>query len=64
MKPFPDSQSLPLFTAVKLPVFINVSGVDPDEMKAVSVIEGDSGILSTDVSELETDDQILWRYGS
>ncbi|XP_056615264.1 titin-like isoform X1 [Triplophysa dalaica] len=44
-------------------IFIFMWGVDADEVKSVSVTEGDSVTLSTDVTETLTDDQILWRFG-
>ncbi len=47
------------------PLFEYVSGVfgaDTDEMKSVSVLEGDSVTLNTDVKVLR-DDQILWTFG-
>ncbi len=37
-------------------------GVDADEMKSVSVLEGDSVTLNTDVKVL-SDDMILWTFG-
>ncbi|XP_052446791.1 SLAM family member 9-like [Carassius gibelio] len=36
---------------------------DTDEVKSVSVLEGDSVSLNTDVTEIQTDDQILWMFG-
>ncbi|XP_048038570.1 SLAM family member 5-like isoform X2 [Megalobrama amblycephala] len=46
-------------------LFICVEGVfgDADEVKSVSVMEGDSVTLNTDVTEVQRDDQILWRFG-
>ncbi|XP_073669655.1 uncharacterized protein [Paramisgurnus dabryanus] len=38
-------------------------GVFGDEVKSVSVMEGDSVTLHTDITEIQTDDQILWRFG-
>ncbi|XP_048038565.1 SLAM family member 5-like isoform X2 [Megalobrama amblycephala] len=35
---------------------------DTDEVKSVSVMEGDSVTLNTDVTEVQKDDQILWVY--
>ncbi|XP_051763361.1 hemicentin-1-like isoform X3 [Ctenopharyngodon idella] len=36
---------------------------DTDEVKSVSVMEGDSVTLQTDVTEVQRDDQILWTFG-
>ncbi|KTF87169.1 hypothetical protein cypCar_00047488 [Cyprinus carpio] len=36
---------------------------DTDLMKSVSVTEGDSVTLNTDVTEVQRDDQILWMFG-
>jgi len=36
---------------------------DSDEVKSVSVTEGDSVSLNTDVTEVLIDDQILWMFG-
>uniref|UniRef100_A0A8C2KFE4 Ig-like domain-containing protein n=1 Tax=Cyprinus carpio TaxID=7962 RepID=A0A8C2KFE4_CYPCA len=36
---------------------------DTDVMKSVSVTEGDSVSLHTDVTEVQRDDQILWMFG-
>uniref|UniRef100_A0A8C1MCJ2 Ig-like domain-containing protein n=1 Tax=Cyprinus carpio TaxID=7962 RepID=A0A8C1MCJ2_CYPCA len=38
-------------------------GVETDEMKSVSVMEGDSVTLHTD-AEIKKDDLILWRFGA
>ncbi|XP_042605776.1 uncharacterized protein LOC122141746 [Cyprinus carpio] len=38
-------------------------GVETDEMKSVSVMEGDSVTLLTD-AEIKKDDLILWRFGA
>nr|XP_055072974.1 uncharacterized protein LOC129452935 [Misgurnus anguillicaudatus] len=40
-----------------------VFGVDGDEVKSVSVMEGDSVTLNTDITELQTRDQIVWMFG-
>ncbi|XP_073718446.1 uncharacterized protein, partial [Misgurnus anguillicaudatus] len=40
-----------------------VSGVDGDEVKSVSVMEGDSVTLHTDITQIQTDDEIVWRFG-
>ncbi|XP_026054412.1 uncharacterized protein LOC113040287 [Carassius auratus] len=36
---------------------------DPDEVKSVSVTEGDSVTLNTRLTEIQKDDQILWKFG-
>ncbi|XP_026054819.1 SLAM family member 9-like [Carassius auratus] len=36
---------------------------DTDEVKSVSVTEGDSVSLHTDVTEIQRDDMILWMFG-
>ncbi|XP_016384311.1 uncharacterized protein LOC107720984 [Sinocyclocheilus rhinocerous] len=41
----------------------DVFGGDTDVMKSVSVTEGDSVTLNTDVTEVQRDDQILWMFG-
>ncbi|XP_073717896.1 uncharacterized protein [Misgurnus anguillicaudatus] len=41
---------------------VTVYGVFGDEVKSVSVMEGDSVTLHTD-TKLQTDDLILWRFG-
>ncbi len=47
-------------------MFLFFSGVfdssDADEVKSVSVTEGDSVTLNTDVTEIQRDDQILWMF--
>uniref|UniRef100_A0A8C1XPR1 Ig-like domain-containing protein n=1 Tax=Cyprinus carpio TaxID=7962 RepID=A0A8C1XPR1_CYPCA len=44
---------------------VSMDGVfgDTDVMKSVSVTEGDSVTLNTDVTEVQRDDQILWMFG-
>nr|XP_055074168.1 uncharacterized protein LOC129453811 [Misgurnus anguillicaudatus] len=45
-------------------LFMNgVFVVDGDEVKSVSVMEGDSVTLHTDITEIQRDDQILWMFG-
>ncbi|XP_056614797.1 uncharacterized protein LOC130429964 [Triplophysa dalaica] len=44
--------------------FVGGFGVEMDEMKSVSVMEGENVTLHTDVSEIQRDDLILWRFGS
>nr|XP_055072572.1 uncharacterized protein LOC129452618 [Misgurnus anguillicaudatus] len=39
-----------------------VFGVDGYEVKSVSVMEGDSVLLDPDITEILTDDQILWMF--
>ncbi|XP_056615452.1 uncharacterized protein LOC130430406 [Triplophysa dalaica] len=39
-------------------------GVFTDEVKSVSVMEGDSVTLHTDPTDKQTDDLIVWKYGS
>ncbi|XP_056614403.1 uncharacterized protein LOC130429710 isoform X2 [Triplophysa dalaica] len=39
-----------------------VFGVDADEVKSVSVMEGDSVTLHTDLTHIQTDIQILWTF--
>ncbi|XP_051550691.1 natural killer cell receptor 2B4-like isoform X6 [Myxocyprinus asiaticus] len=40
-----------------------VFGVDTDGLKSVSVMEGDSVTLQTDLTEVPRNDQILWMFG-
>ncbi|XP_051550711.1 uncharacterized protein LOC127438842 [Myxocyprinus asiaticus] len=40
-----------------------VFGVDTDGLKSVSVMEGDSVALQTNLTEIQRDDQILWMFG-
>ncbi|XP_051978181.1 uncharacterized protein LOC127639897 [Xyrauchen texanus] len=42
---------------------VGVFGIETDEIKMVSVMEGDSVTLDTDVSKIQGDDLILWRFG-
>ncbi|KAF4097484.1 hypothetical protein G5714_021492 [Onychostoma macrolepis] len=42
---------------------VAVYGVDTNAVKSVSVTEGDSVTLHTDVTEIQRDDQILWMFG-
>ncbi len=39
-----------------------VSDVYTDETEMISVMEGDSVVLNTDVTELQKDDHILWSF--
>ncbi|XP_056615238.1 SLAM family member 9-like [Triplophysa dalaica] len=40
-----------------------VFGVDGDEVKSVSVMEGDSVTLHTNLTHIQRQDQILWMFG-
>ncbi|XP_016302423.1 uncharacterized protein LOC107658401 [Sinocyclocheilus anshuiensis] len=51
------------FLCLFLLVMDDVFGGDTDVMKSVSVTEGDSVTLHTDVTEVQRDDQILWMFG-
>uniref|UniRef100_A0A672NAH7 Ig-like domain-containing protein n=1 Tax=Sinocyclocheilus grahami TaxID=75366 RepID=A0A672NAH7_SINGR len=42
---------------------ISVFAGDTDVMKSVSVTEGDSVTLNTNVTEVQRDEQILWMFG-
>ncbi len=37
--------------------------VETDEVKSVSVLEGDSVTLRTGLTEIQRDDEILWKFG-
>ncbi|XP_073721361.1 T-lymphocyte surface antigen Ly-9-like [Misgurnus anguillicaudatus] len=39
------------------------AGVFGDEVKSVSVMEGDSLTLQTHITEIQRDDRILWKFG-
>ncbi|XP_048038040.1 uncharacterized protein LOC125263165 [Megalobrama amblycephala] len=39
-------------------------GVFADELKSVSVMEGDSVTLQTDLTEIQTGDEITWTFGT
>ncbi|XP_073717542.1 uncharacterized protein [Misgurnus anguillicaudatus] len=52
------------FFCLYLLLMNGVFGVDGDEVKSVSVMEGDSVTLHTDITEIQRDDQILWQFGS
>uniref|UniRef100_A0A671SCM0 Ig-like domain-containing protein n=1 Tax=Sinocyclocheilus anshuiensis TaxID=1608454 RepID=A0A671SCM0_9TELE len=41
---------------------LGVSGSETNEIQSVSVMEGDSVILNTVVTEIHEDDDILWRF--
>ncbi|XP_048035752.1 uncharacterized protein LOC125261182 [Megalobrama amblycephala] len=44
--------------------FCHLVGVFADELKSVSVMEGDSVTLQINVTELQTDDEIAWTFGT
>ncbi|XP_051979899.1 uncharacterized protein LOC127641145 isoform X2 [Xyrauchen texanus] len=45
-------------------ILLVIKGVFGDDgLKSVSVMEGDSVTLHTDVTEIQTEDQILWLFG-
>ncbi|XP_073669714.1 uncharacterized protein [Paramisgurnus dabryanus] len=50
------------FTIIILFLVCGVFG-DPDEVKSVTVMAGDSVALQTDLIELQEDDVIWWRFG-
>ena len=43
--------------------FEGVFVVLTDEVQSLSVMEGDSVLLRTDFTEIQDDDNILWKYG-
>ncbi|XP_042612051.1 uncharacterized protein LOC122144901 [Cyprinus carpio] len=45
--------------------FCHLVGVfaDTDEVESVSVTEGDSVTLNTSLTEIQKDDQVLWKFG-
>nr|XP_055074151.1 transmembrane and immunoglobulin domain-containing protein 1-like [Misgurnus anguillicaudatus] len=52
-----------LFYVLSLVVMKGVFGFDGDEVKSVSVMEGDSVTLHSDIADIQRDDQILWMLG-
>ncbi|XP_056615768.1 natural killer cell receptor 2B4-like [Triplophysa dalaica] len=52
-----------MWTCVFLVCVTGVFGVDSDEVKSVSVMEGDSVTLHTDFTHIQRRDQILWIFG-
>ncbi|XP_052394109.1 natural killer cell receptor 2B4-like [Carassius gibelio] len=42
----------------------SLAGVFSDEVKSVSVMEGDSVTLNTNDTDIKKEDKILWRYGN
>ncbi|KAK7126590.1 hypothetical protein R3I94_017927 [Phoxinus phoxinus] len=55
---FPKTAFLYLFVLSLKGVF----GADADEVKSVSVTEGDSVTLNTNVTEIQRDDHIVWMF--
>ncbi|XP_067252602.1 CD48 antigen isoform X2 [Chanodichthys erythropterus] len=51
-----------LYTSACLWLLGGVSGVYTDETEMISVMEGDSVTLNTDVTEIQTHRQILWTF--
>ncbi|XP_057181297.1 natural killer cell receptor 2B4-like [Triplophysa rosa] len=52
-----------MWSCLFLSCVMGVFGVDADEVKSVSVMEGDSVTLHTDQTDIQEDDQILWLFG-
>ncbi|XP_051977474.1 hepatocyte cell adhesion molecule-like [Xyrauchen texanus] len=53
-----------MFLVLVLLHFDGVFGVDPDKVKSVSVMEGDSVTLHTDDTEILRDDVLQWMFGA
>ncbi|XP_056615150.1 natural killer cell receptor 2B4-like isoform X2 [Triplophysa dalaica] len=51
-----------VFIFMCMPIVNGVSGVDADEVKSVSVMEGESVTLHTHLTHIQTDDFIKWIY--
>nr|XP_055074184.1 uncharacterized protein LOC129453818 [Misgurnus anguillicaudatus] len=51
------------FFCLYLLLMNGVFGVDGYEVKSVSVMEGDSVTLHTDITQIQRDDHILWKFG-
>ncbi len=47
----------------KLFLFVLMFVVETDEVKSVSVLEGHSVTLLTGLTEIQRDDEILWKFG-
>ncbi len=47
----------------KLFLFVLVFVVETDEVKSVSVLEGDNVTLRTGLTGIQRDDEILWKFG-
>jgi len=52
-----------LLLLIRCSFISGVFGAGTDEVKSVSVMEGDSVTLNTDVTEIQSKDQILWMFG-
>ncbi|KAA0711971.1 hypothetical protein E1301_Tti021803 [Triplophysa tibetana] len=52
-----------IFSILFLFVMHGVFGVDSDEVMSMSVMEGDSVILHTDLTEIQRHDYIVWMFG-
>ncbi|XP_058617528.1 SLAM family member 5-like [Onychostoma macrolepis] len=63
MRVFISRMTFSYLCALILFVLCGVFGADTDEVKSVSVTEGDSVTLHTDVTEVRRYDQILWMFG-
>ncbi len=46
----------------KLFLFVLVFVVETDEVKSISVMEGDSVTLRTGLTEIQRDDEIRWKF--
>uniref|UniRef100_A0A8C1LE55 Ig-like domain-containing protein n=1 Tax=Cyprinus carpio TaxID=7962 RepID=A0A8C1LE55_CYPCA len=57
---FVNQQLLYMFLFVSAGVF----GSETNETQSVSVMEGDSVTLHTDVTEIHEDDEIMWNFGA
>ncbi len=44
--------------------FSGVFGAETNEIQSMSVVEGDSVTLNTDVTEIRKNDDILWKFGA
>ncbi|KAA0711978.1 hypothetical protein E1301_Tti012719 [Triplophysa tibetana] len=51
-----------VFICLFIPIVNGVFGVDADEVKSVSVMEGESVTLHTDLTHIQTQDFIKWIY--
>nr|XP_055072970.1 natural killer cell receptor 2B4-like [Misgurnus anguillicaudatus] len=56
-------RNMQCFFCLYLLLLNGVFGVDGDEVKSVSVMEGDSVTLHTDITQIQRDDHILWMFG-
>ncbi|XP_057181501.1 uncharacterized protein LOC130548624 [Triplophysa rosa] len=56
-------KSLRMRLSLLFVLLLVVNVVDPDEVKSVSVMEGNSVTLHTDLTEIRGDDLILWMFG-